>query len=162
MVKFECVGYVYVKIWLDKGEHDVIIVNKKVSSNWFYPSQRGSVTGILSFFSTVTGVVGLLLPGFYFSGYVASEDTSVNYQNGRDKTFYLLLITAIMVSCTSLINLLFYKDKPATPPSFSAALEREDFRKSLSILISNRSYVLISLCFSLMYGCFIDFAVVLG
>ncbi|KAL4477768.1 hypothetical protein ABPG72_018942 [Tetrahymena utriculariae] len=134
----------------------------KISSNWFYPSSRAAVTGFLSFFSTVTGVVGLVIPGIYFAGYKAADDTSENYQHGKDLTFNLLLISAVIVSSTSVLNLLFYKDKPATPPSFSANVDREDFKTALQILIKKRTYVLITICFSFCYGCFIDFAVVLG
>jgi len=47
--------------------------------NWFYPTDRAAVTGFLSFFSTVTGAVGLLIPGFYFSDYKAADDHSVDY-----------------------------------------------------------------------------------
>jgi len=106
--------------------------------------------------------VGLLLPGIYFSGYKVSEDTSPGYQNGKDKTLNLLLITAGIVSSISILNLFCYRDKPPTPPSFTATAEREDFKISLKQLIRNRTYILISICFALVYGCFIDFAVVLG
>lgn len=50
-----------------------------VSSNWFYPTSRAAVTGFLSFFSTVTGVIGLVIPGVYFSGYTYKGDTSENH-----------------------------------------------------------------------------------
>ena len=73
-----------------------------------------------------------------------------------------MLIISIMVSLMSLLNLLFYKDKPASPPSFSANTEREEFSVALKMLVKKKTYVLITICFALGYGTFIDFAVVLG
>lgn len=73
-----------------------------------------------------------------------------------------MLIIAIMVSLMSILNLIFYKDKPATPPSFSADTDREEFSVALTILVKKKTYVLITICFALGYGTFIDFAVVLG
>lgn len=120
------------------------------------------MTGLLSFFSTVTGVVGLLLPGFYFSGYTAADDTSANYSEGKSKMFNLLIFTGVVVTCISILNLTCYRDKPPTPPSATADAPRDDFKDSLRKLIRQRTYLLICVCFALVYGCFIDFAVVLG
>ena len=69
---------------------------------------------------------------------------------------------AIIVTVFALLNLIFYKDKPISPPSFSSNIVREDFKKSLKTLITNPTYILITLTFSLIYGSFIDFAVILG
>lgn len=73
-----------------------------------------------------------------------------------------MILQAIIVTIFSALSIVFYRDKPATPPSFSANIAREDFKKSLTLLIHNRTYVLIVFCFSLIYGSFIDLAVILG
>ena len=57
----------------------IVYIKWLVSSNWFYPSSRAGVTGFLSFFSTVTGVLGLVIPGIYFSGYKVADDHSIDY-----------------------------------------------------------------------------------
>jgi FLVCR family feline leukemia virus subgroup C receptor-related protein len=54
------------------GTANPFIINSlnKVSANWFYPSERPGVTSFLSFFSVVTGLFGILIPGIWFSGYI--------------------------------------------------------------------------------------------
>ncbi|EGR32020.1 major facilitator superfamily protein, putative [Ichthyophthirius multifiliis] len=139
----------------------IINAISKISSNWFYPAQRAFITGILSFFSTVSGIIGLLIPGIYFSSYTTNNDDP-QYTKGKKLTFDLLLFQAIIVSLFAIVNLIFYKDKPLTPPSYSSKVQREEFGDSLKFLIKNKTYLLITLCFSLIYGSFIDFAVILG
>ncbi|EGR33456.1 major facilitator superfamily protein, putative [Ichthyophthirius multifiliis] len=134
----------------------------KFSCNWFYPSQRAAVTSLLSFFSTVSGIIGLLIPGIFFSKYDASKDNQETFQEGKNLTFNLLLVQAIVVSVFAVLNIIFYRDKPLTPPSYSANVQREDFQKSLKLLVKNKTYILITITFSLLYGSFIDFAVILG
>ena len=47
----------------------------KVSANWFYPEDRDGVTVFLSFFGTISGLMGLIMPGIWFKGYTTDNLT---------------------------------------------------------------------------------------
>lgn len=66
------------------GTANPFIINSlnKVSANWFYPSDRPAVTSFLSFFSTVTGLIGIILPGFWFGTYTCKPG-NCDYEKGK-------------------------------------------------------------------------------
>ncbi|EGR32652.1 major facilitator superfamily protein, putative [Ichthyophthirius multifiliis] len=145
------------------GIANPFIVNSmnKISNNWFYPIQRPIITGILSFSSIITGVIGLVIPGIYFQSYQALQDKKYSYQTGKNLTFKLLFYQALIVSFIVFLNFYFFCDKPKTPPSYCSFQKREPFIKSLKILIINKTYIFISIAFSSVYGTFIVLSVIL-
>lgn len=65
-----------------------------------------------------------------------------------------MLFYAILVSAIGIIVFTFFKDKPPTPPSFTATLKREKFIQAAKDLLKNKSYLLLLLTASLVFGCF--------
>ena len=47
----------------------------KVSANWLYPEDRVGVTVFLSFFGTISLLMGILMPGIWFRGYTTDNLT---------------------------------------------------------------------------------------
>ena len=67
------------------------------------------------------------------------------------------MITAMMVP-----NILFFKDKPPTSPSFTSDVEKEDFGVALKLLRDSKDYIFQCISFSLFYGSFVIIAVILN
>ena len=67
------------------------------------------------------------------------------------------MITAMMVP-----NILFFKDKPPTSPSFTSDVEKEDFGVALKLLRDSKDYIFQCISFSLFYGSFTILAVILN
>ena len=67
------------------------------------------------------------------------------------------MITAMMVP-----NILFFKDKPPTSPSFTSDVEKEDFGVALKLLRDSKDYIFQCISFSLFYGSFTIIAVILN
>ena len=57
------------QVFLGCANPFIINCLNKVSANWFFPTNRPMVKSILSFFSTITGLGVLLLPGVWFMSY---------------------------------------------------------------------------------------------
>ena len=49
-------------------------------------------------------------------------------------------------------NFLFFADKPPTPPSYTASVQKENFTTSLKMLIKSKEYIYLVATFTLYYG----------
>lgn len=58
--------------------------------------------------------------------------------------------------------MLLFRDKPKTPPSFSASVQREEFKKALKFLVRDSSYLLLFFGYSLFYGIFFTLTIVIS
>lgn len=60
--------------------------------------------------------------------------------------------------------LIFAKNRPPTPPSASAAIKEKplDFKKELKALLKNKSYLLLTLSFTLLYGIYTSLGAVVA
>lgn len=66
----------------------------------------------------------------------------------------LMWFYSIIVSIFALFILFLLKDKPPTPPSFTATVERDNFKQASKALIINKQYILLLFPASLVFGCF--------
>lgn len=65
-------------------------------------------------------MVSVALPGLWFTGYDVEEDLSPNYIDGKEKCKDLMDFLAIMIAFFGLFTVIFFKNKPETPPSYVA------------------------------------------
>lgn len=56
--------------------------------------------------------------------------------------FSLSLTLAIVVSALVIPSMLFFKEKPPTPPSFIDDEDKEDFKVALKVLARDKVYIL--------------------
>lgn len=72
------------------------------------------------------------------------------------KDFYLLFgIHAIVATVTSLLSIIFFREKPASPPSVSSVKNQpESFLKSFKTAFREKGFILLSLGFGLGFGVF--------
>ena len=51
------------------GRPFILNCQAKISANWFSASSRGGVTQLLTLVLNVSLIIGMIIPGFVFSGY---------------------------------------------------------------------------------------------
>lgn len=78
--------------------------------------------------------VGFLLPGVM----VGSESS---HTKGKELFLKLLLVEAIITTVLSVPLFVFFREKPPIPPSASAELPRESFKKGLKSISKNTSFL---------------------
>ena len=117
------------------GRPFILNCQAKISATWFRASQRGGVTQLLTLIVNVSLVLGVLVPGLVFAGYHVKGNDPGSIAHGRQLTFKLMLIEAILGFICFVPNMIFQQEKPPEPPSESGYLSREPF-----------SVVLIPLC----------------
>ena len=52
-----------------------------------------------------------------------------------------------------MLVIVFFRDKPLTPPSYTSQIKREDFVQASKSLIKNKNYIFFVLGASLLFGC---------
>lgn len=107
----------------------------------------------------VSLIIGMIIPGLVFTGY---EPTSTNLEEGKDLTFKLMLIEAILGYICFIPNMIFQKSKPPTPPSDSAEIKREPFKVAMPSMMKNRNYVFLLIAFGCFFGVFNGLSIVLS
>ena len=69
---------------------------------------------------------------------------------------YLWLWTGLITGCT-VITILLFRDKPRTPPSKSASVQRGKLCPSLALLFKNCNFIIMLVAYSLIYGVYTIF-----
>jgi FLVCR family feline leukemia virus subgroup C receptor-related protein len=64
-------------------------------------------------------------------------------------------LTASINTVLSIFPLILFKEKPPTPPSFTASLEKEPLMMGLKHLVKNKNYILILVFFTFVLGTFL-------
>jgi len=69
-----------------------------------------------------------------------------------------------MASVCTVPTLIFAREKPATPPSAAASRPQEDmkFKENLKLLKSNKSYLLLCISFTMLYGVYTSLGAVVA
>jgi MFS family permease len=79
----------------------------KLSANWFGTSERSIATSIGAVASPCGTAIGFLIPL-----------TFVSETSGREDVFKASLLLALVFTGTILFALIFFKEKPPTPPRY--------------------------------------------
>lgn len=70
---FAIVGSVFAAL----GGPLIYTSNCKIGANWFLPKDVVRVTTSITLMGTINGVIGVLIPGLYFSSYNVIKDTPI-------------------------------------------------------------------------------------
>lgn len=82
------------------------------SANWFKPENRMVVTSVAVFFLSVSGAAGALLSPFVVKSGLSDEE-------GIDSVERLMLLQGAIIAFIMLLNLVFFRGKPKTPPAYN-------------------------------------------
>ena len=70
---------------------------------------QAGVTQLLTLIVNVSLIIGVLIPGLIFSGYKINFDDPSTLEHGKDLTFKLMMIEAILGLVCFVPNILFQK-----------------------------------------------------
>ncbi|KAL4512401.1 hypothetical protein ABPG72_005403 [Tetrahymena utriculariae] len=152
LIKFNW-GYVLLScIFCGMGGPLIFNAKCRFQSNWFKAGDLSQITTLSTIITSCNGIVGVLLPGFYFTGYDYKTDHSENFQDGKDLMMNLLIIELIIVLVCAGLSLFFLRNKPAKPPSFVSTLQRENYKEAVKGLIKNTAYLKLNVASMLFVG----------
>ncbi|XP_050309851.1 uncharacterized MFS-type transporter C09D4.1 isoform X2 [Anthonomus grandis grandis] len=127
----------------------VLSVPARLAAVWFGPDQVSSACSIGVFGNQIGIALGFVIPPMIVTGGDPDEIT---------KQLYILFIgVAVLTSIILVLVLIFFKNGPPTPPSYSAQQEEKDevsFMQSLKNLIKNRSFMLLLVAYGINVGVF--------
>lgn len=144
------------------GRPFILNCQAKISANWFRAENRAGVTQLLTLIVNVSLIVGVLIPGLMFSSYKLNIDDPSSIEHGKDLTFKLMMIEAILGVVCFVPNIIFQKEKPPQPPSESGYLPREPFVAALKTVFKMKDFMFLLIAFGLYFGVFNAIAVILG
>ncbi|CAH1773314.1 unnamed protein product [Owenia fusiformis] len=137
-----------------------------MSSLWFPTNQRTTATAIAAIFSYVGDASSFML-GIAFVSEPSSANSSLinasSYANTSGPPFLdqqkgeilnLMYTECAVCGVLFLLVLIYFPDKPPTPPSASASKDRVDFKKGFGLLIRKPQFWLVGLAYSLPTGIF--------
>jgi MFS family permease len=111
----------------------------KLSANWFPDKERTTATGISLIATSIGIALGMIATPILVIG--------INFRS-------MLLIYGILALASSLLFLIFAKNKPPTPPSINLTTERVYMFEGLKMLFSNRNFMILTIIFFLSMGVF--------
>ncbi|EGR33171.1 major facilitator superfamily protein, putative, partial [Ichthyophthirius multifiliis] len=129
----------------------------KISSIWFRQEHRQIVTSIIIFSTFIFQMLFQMIPGMWLRNYNIDQDEKDGYIQGKKLIFQLLKLHALASTIILIPSIIVFREKPPTPPSFSADQKREEYFESLKIIVKDKNYVIVLLSYSLLYGQFVAF-----
>jgi len=127
---------------------------QKLSAFWFPSNQRAISTTIASVANPVGVGIGFLIA----QGFVSNDAKG---QDGLKQVRNLMFGTAVLGSIMIAPVLVFFKNRPVSPPSKSADTEKYSYKKSLKNLFGNWNYLLFIISTGLFFGLYNVLATVL-
>ncbi|EAS03557.2 MFS transporter (macronuclear) [Tetrahymena thermophila SB210] len=126
----------------------------KIGLVWFRTEKRQMITQIVMVTTLVTILGGSLMPGLWMKDYNEDQDELDGYKDGKDKILLLMKVQAYLTSALAIPGLLMFREKPPTPPSFTAETKRDTFKQSVKSLFKNKQYLINFLAFGFFSGSF--------
>lgn len=111
----------------------------KLSANWFPEKERTTATGISLIATSIGIALGMIATPILVIG--------INFRS-------MLLIYGILALASSMLFLIFAKNKPPTPPSSNLTTERVFLFEGMRMLFSNRNFMILTIIFFLSMGVF--------
>lgn len=121
--------------------------------------QRVIATTIATVANPLGVAIGFLLPTIFIT---PDDIQPTNKEKARTDIFWSLVCQAILGTIVALLVVLFFKDKPPTPPSASAGAIKEPFMPSIRALFQNKVVILLMLIFGFIQGVFNTLGTVVG
>ncbi|WAR05566.1 DIRC2-like protein [Mya arenaria] len=111
----------------------------KLSSVWFPPDQRATATSIVSFAN-------------YFGVAMSFIFVCVNRDDLISEIRHLMYLHTAIAALFLLLVIVYFPDKPPTPPSKTASMERTEWLKGLRMLTKNSAFWLVVLAGAVSAG----------
>lgn len=130
----------------------------KIAAFWFKPENRVKATTFLSIISPIGVGMGFLIPGV-----VIGDTSNMGTDEFKDKVWGLFFYQSLVFTIVCVPGILFFKEKPLTPPSLSAEVEKTaNSKDSLIACFKNKNFVKVLIFFSTAYGSFNALGIVIN
>jgi len=139
-----------------------------ISATWFPPEERTTATAIATLVAylglSVAFIIGpsmvhvIPLTNTNSTNNMTVYDIQAMDDNITKYMAYQLGISAFLLLCV----IVYFPDKPPLPPSASSKVKHLDFLEGLKKLFTNRSYLHLAFLFSISYGVYFGWLVVLA
>jgi len=129
----------------------------KIAAYWFKPESRVKATTFLSIISPIGFGVGFLIPGM-----IIGDTTNMSTEDFKDRVWDLFFYQALVFTIICAPGLFLFREKPASPPSSSADVEKTDFKQSFRLVLKNRNFMMLLAFFALSYGSLNALSIVLN
>lgn len=73
-----------------------------------------------------------------------------------------IFVQSLIVTATSILMLIFFRSKPASPPTASAVIERTDFCSGAKLLVCNGNYWVLTIAFMFYWSLYVSMGVVIS
>ena len=134
----------------------ILQVSSKLSFQWFPEHERATATTIGILFNILGVALGFALP-------CSIVRETMDRKNLEEDMKLLFLVQFIMNLIAFLLTVLFFQEKPTTPPSsIIRDKSKESFTKKLKLLISNKYFMIVANAYSLYYGLYCAVSVIVS
>jgi FLVCR family feline leukemia virus subgroup C receptor-related protein len=132
------------------GQVFFINSSSKIATTWFGDKERSLSTALGGLALPIGCIVGFVIPAFMIS----DSDALLPKEDGKMKFRQYLFVQNVITTIGTVPLLVFVREKPPTPPSASASLKEQplQFGKEMKLLCANRSYLLLCVAFTSLYG----------
>ncbi|KAL4430218.1 hypothetical protein ABPG74_014777 [Tetrahymena malaccensis] len=136
------------------GQPFILNAPAQIAAVWFKPKQRQMATAILSLINIIGVGIGFLFPSFIVSS-TYSADT-------RNQIYDLMLVQAIVITACCIPSIIFFREKPPTPPSHAANTEKTNFKESMPKLVKDKNFLYLYISFGCILGNFNSIATLIN
>jgi len=131
---------------------------QKVSNVWFGPSQRTMATTIINVSLNLGNAFGAYLPQLFVTIYRTRAEIIYHHVKVMGELKNMGFWLAIVESFGLVLTVLFFKEKPPTPPSKGALAHKLHFWQSLKTLFKDRNAMLFIFSTASIYAGYINYS----
>ena len=123
----------------------------EIAANWFSIGERVVVTSLFAIFGPIGGAIGLAFPMI-----IMGDVTFMSKEDFKQKLEFSLYLFAILASVFFVINIIFMRTKPETPPTKSSEKSQKNDQNpeesSIKKLFTNINFIVEAVIFTVFYG----------
>ena len=133
----------------------ILQIPGRLSALWFPEHEIATATSIGVFMNIFGVAVGFLQPTN-----MVYNSVNENLVERQIRTFFLTqFVSCGVVFC---FTILFYREKPPTPPVLRVTKEVDNFGESLRILYTDKYFIIFSQTYGIYFGLFVTFSVLVS
>ena len=98
-----------------------------------------------------------ILPALFLT-----DSDKVNPVEGTEHMKDYIIVQSILVTATSLVLVIFFRNKPPSPPTATAVIDRSDFCSGAKQLVCNGNYWVLTIAFMFYWSLYVSMGVIIS
>lgn len=90
------------------------------------------------------------------------DSDKVNPVEGTEHMKDYIIVQSILVTATSLVLVIFFRNKPPSPPTATAVIDRSDFCSGAKQLVCNGNYWVLTIAFMFYWSLYVSMGVIIS